>query len=141
VGLTDFLGNMLEFYEAADLEGQTWRAFTALWWDRFGDMVVSAGTLYELAVESELFSFGKTSERSQRVTFGKFLAHRRDRVFGEFRVLQGKDKQRVHSWYLQRGSGVAKCDASLEAGDGSFGWTSVPTDESSDDEYEPGCEL
>ncbi|HUW09426.1 MAG TPA: CHC2 zinc finger domain-containing protein, partial [Anaerolineae bacterium] len=68
-----FLENLLEFYEIADTEGSLWRQFVEIWWDRHRDRAVGVADLYETAVESELWSFGKGSERSQRIIFGKML--------------------------------------------------------------------
>jgi len=57
--------------------------------------------LYETAVESELWSFGKGSERSQRIIFGKMLGRQRDRVIGDFRILSAGKLHRVTQWVLQ----------------------------------------
>ncbi|MHB1000501.1 MAG: CHC2 zinc finger domain-containing protein [Armatimonadota bacterium] len=101
-GKDGFLGNLLDLYEQADLEGQMWRQFVHAWWEKFQDQVVSASDLFEIAKEGDLFNFGKTSEHSQRISFGRKLGQQRDRVIGDFRVLKAGEKNRAIQWVLQK---------------------------------------
>ena len=88
-GVPGFLGNLKEMYERADAEGAVWRAFVALWWQRFGTAEVGSSDLYELATASEPpLPLGDAGERSQRTRLGKALGRMRDRVFavGDLRL-------------------------------------------------------
>jgi putative DNA primase/helicase len=88
-GVPGFLGNLKEMYERADAEGAVWRAFVALWWQRFGTAEVGSSDLYGLATASEPpLPLGDAGERSQRTRLGKALGRMRDRVFavGERRL-------------------------------------------------------
>lgn len=80
-GIDGFLGNLDEFYAASDQEGAETRAFIEGWWDRHGSLEVTAGDLWDLAKESDLF-LGNGTERSQRIKLGRLIVGMRDRVFG-----------------------------------------------------------
>ncbi|HUV05823.1 MAG TPA: CHC2 zinc finger domain-containing protein [Armatimonadota bacterium] len=100
-GIPGFLDNLTEFYEIADIEGGLWRAFVEIWYERHRDRPVGVSELFDTAVESELWSFGKGSERSQRIIFGKMVGRQRDRVIGDFRIVQAGERQRAKQWALQ----------------------------------------
>ena len=95
-----FLGNLTEFYEIADIEGSLWRAFVEIWWEKHEDEAVGVAQLFETATDSELWNFGKGSERSQRIVFGKMLVKQRDRVIGEYRIIMAGERQRARQWAL-----------------------------------------
>lgn len=106
VGIEGFLANRRQFYEAADLEAEPWRALVADWWARFGDREVGVAQLFSLARGIDGFDFGGGSERSEKTSFGRQLGHQRDRVFGEHRVERGKVVHKSQRWHLstaQRG--------------------------------------
>src|SRR5262249_7455851 len=74
-----FLGNLDEFYEAADAEGEVWRSFISIWAERFGETEVGTNDLFPLAVAQGDFDF-QGSQHAQRVAFGKQLARQRTRI-------------------------------------------------------------
>jgi hypothetical protein len=88
-----FLGNTEQLYEAADVEGQEWREFVTAWWEKHGEVWVSATELLTLAVERDLLgaTIGDKSSRSQKIRLGKALSAARDRHFGEWRVVAGRN--------------------------------------------------
>ncbi|HUV05139.1 MAG TPA: CHC2 zinc finger domain-containing protein [Armatimonadota bacterium] len=100
-GVEGFLANLTEFYEIADIEGSAWRALVEIWYERHRERPVGVSELFDAAVESELWSFGKGSERSQRIIFGKMLGRQRDRVIGDFRIVMAGTLHRVKQWQLQ----------------------------------------
>src|SRR5262249_46640828 len=81
--IPDFLGNLEEFYEAADADGEMWRSLIGMWAQRFGEREVGAIDLFPLAVSLGEFDV-HGSEQAQRVAFGKQLARQRDRVIGGY---------------------------------------------------------
>src|SRR5205085_1457638 len=86
-GIPGFLGNLSEFYEAADIEGAIWRQFVAGWWETFEDQEVRAGALFPIAAACDGFDLGNAkTDHAQKVAFGKKLGSLRDRVVGEYRV-------------------------------------------------------
>jgi len=106
VGIEGFLGNLLELYEQADVEGQQWRAFVEQWWEAFRDRQIGVSELFEIAEKSDLFNFGKVSDHSKKISFGRKLGAQRDRVIGDFQVLQSPQKKaRAVQWMLKRVSG------------------------------------
>ena len=83
-----FLSNRQRLHEDSDRESQEWSAFSALWWERFGNNPVTAGDLFEVLKERrlllEIFVGRSTLSAQQRL--GHALANRRDRIFGTWRI-------------------------------------------------------
>lgn len=100
VGIPGFLSNLEEFYEASDLEGNIWRQFVGMWFEQFSEREVGVADLFGIAQNVEGFDFGKGSERSQRITFGRQLGQQRDRVIGDSRLVQTRTVQRLKQWRL-----------------------------------------
>ncbi|MBE0566080.1 MAG: hypothetical protein IH621_08995 [Krumholzibacteria bacterium] len=92
-GVPGFLGDMDEFYEAADAESGEWRAFVSAWWDAYRDAPRTASELLQLARDRDLvgFAYAAKNDRAERVRFGKSLGSIRDRRFGAYRVIAAKD--------------------------------------------------
>jgi len=101
-GVEGFLDNLDEFYEVADTEGSLWRQFVEAWAEKFGENETGVSELFDIAISTEGFDFGKGSERSQRTSFGKQLGKQRDRVVGDYRIQQTRTVQRLKRWRLQR---------------------------------------
>ena len=82
-GIAGFLGNLDELYESADTEGQTWREFTAVWWEVFRGDPQKVAALNRLCEERELMfgARGDGSPRSQQTRLGIALGNKRDRIF------------------------------------------------------------
>lgn len=99
-GVDGFLGNLDVFYEAADLEGAIWRQFVALWAEEHGTAEVGAGDLFGLALKTEGFDLGAGSERSQRTAFGLALNRQRDRVIGDYRIVNTRIVHQAKKWRL-----------------------------------------
>jgi len=95
-----FLGNLDEFYEAADLEGAVWREFVDVWWATHQTNEVGVAELFPLAEAMDGFDLGKGSERSRKITFGKQLMKQRDRVVGEYRITKTREVKRIAQWRL-----------------------------------------
>jgi len=100
-GIPGFLGNLLEFYERADLEGAAWREFVQRWWEEFQDQPVGTAELYPLAEEIDGIPLGRgKEEKAKKTALGKQLAKQRDRVIGDYRVTPAGEKQRASQWQL-----------------------------------------
>lgn len=99
-GIAGFLDNVDLFYEAADIEGATWRQFVDAWFEKFGEAEVGVADLFDIAMNVEGFDFGKGSERSQRTVFGRQCGQHRDRVIGDCRIVQTRTVQRAKKWRL-----------------------------------------
>jgi hypothetical protein len=100
IEVNGFLGNLREFYEVADAEGETWRAFVEGWWERFGTEKVGAAVLFALAVETEGMDLGHGNENSQKMVFGRALAKQRDRVIGDYTIKSAGTSKRLAQWKL-----------------------------------------
>lgn len=99
-GISGFLTNLDEFYEAADMEGAIWRQFVATWWLKYQSTAVGASDLFDLAATVDGFDFGKGGDRSQKVSFGVQLTRQRDRVFDEYRIVFAGTSHRLKKWRL-----------------------------------------
>lgn len=107
-GIVGFLSNLEEFYEESDAEGTTWRAFMAAWWEMEVDREVLVKDLYPVATEAGL-QLGDGKEQSQKVTLGRMLAEKRDRVYDleangrkrQLVVRRGGQAKRATLWQLQ----------------------------------------
>ena len=93
-GVDGFLGNLDEFYEAADDEGESWRAFTRAWWERYGSRAMRVAELNELCGELELMDSlrGDGTAKSQQSRLGRALRTARDRIFGSVRLTLARDQ-------------------------------------------------
>jgi len=89
-GIRGFLGSLEDLYEAADVEGQMWREFTAAWWEAFRDEPKKVAELNELCEQQDLMVSvrGDGTPRSQQTRLGKALRSARDRVFEGLRVIR-----------------------------------------------------
>jgi hypothetical protein len=87
-GISGFLSNCEELYEAADVEGQEIREFVVAWWEAYDSTPVPAGQLLKLAQDKELLPaiLGSKSERSQAVRLGKALKANRSRHYHEYKI-------------------------------------------------------
>jgi len=94
-----FLGNLDEFYEAADAEMSCWGSFVENWWEGFGEKPVGVGHLFDLAVEAglELKGFG---DHAKRVSFGRQLTQHRDQIIGGYRIVSAGKLQSAAQWKL-----------------------------------------
>lgn len=100
VGIPRFLSNLLEFYEQADIEGAMWRQLIDAWSEKFGQERVGVNDLFDLALELDVFDFGKGGERSQKTAFGRRLSRQRDRVIGDYRIIAAGKSKRASQWML-----------------------------------------
>ena len=119
-----FLEDTQELYEHADAEGQEWRQLVTAWWERHGDLWVSARDLLGLVTERDLLGHvvGDKSERSQLIRLGRALSAARDRHFGEFRVVAGRNSNTKAAQYrLVSDAQEASAEAGAAAPAGAFG--------------------
>lgn len=100
-GVQGFLGNLEELYEHADAEGEAWREFTLVWWERLGPEPVNVFELVQLCESQDLMLQvrGDGSNRSQQSRLGRALTGARDRVFGDFRVTVVKTDRKKRTVY------------------------------------------
>jgi hypothetical protein len=113
-GVPGFLANLDQLYEAADVEGQAWREFTAAWWQAFQKEPKKVSELNQFCEERELMLRlrGDGSARSQQIRLGNALGNCRDRSFDGLRVVRA-DRDTKHK-------GVTMY--ALAAADGSGSW-------------------
>lgn len=101
-GITGFLDNQNLLYEAADLEGATFKIFVEEWWDEFQDTKVSVSELYPVADRLDSFELQGQNEQSRRIFLGKEIVRHRDRVFGNWRIMSAGTYRRAVVWKLNR---------------------------------------
>ena len=103
-GVPGFLGNVADFYDAADTEGVAWREFVGEWWVRFAGEKQTTSTLYPIAEELGCFDLGKGQDKARRTMFGMLLGKQRDRVIGDYRVSSGGKNHGARLWQLVQGN-------------------------------------
>lgn len=102
-GYTNFLGNALEFYEAADSEGMIWRLFVTSWWKAYQGQTVSVKELFDIATAIDGFYLGRgTSERGQKTVLGHSLKRHRDQIVDAFRIKEVGIYANGVQWRLQQ---------------------------------------
>jgi hypothetical protein len=108
-GVPGFLENTNDFYDRADAESITWRAFVSAWWAEKQDAHVTVKELWPLLQSDESLDLGlgDGSERSQKTRLGKRLANMRDRRFGEFTIIGAGTSQNAGVWRLLRAGAEA----------------------------------
>jgi hypothetical protein len=100
-GIPGFLDDTETLYEEADAEGQQWREFVAAWWAIHGDTWVATADLLRLAGERDLLGgvVGDKSERSRLIRLGRALSAARDRHFGTYRLVAGRNSNTKAAQY------------------------------------------
>lgn len=85
-GVRGFLEGREVLHQEADRESREWVAFCAAWWERFGDLAVTAGQLLTIAEERELLVhiWGERSPLGGKQRLGHALARNRGRVYGSY---------------------------------------------------------
>ena len=107
-GISGFLANRSELYDQAEADGDTFRGFVEVWWDRFGGKRVSTGELFTLAKESRLLGEfrGGRSDQGARVAFGLAIAAMRDRRIETYWVRDtGKGRNGGMTYMLENAEG------------------------------------
>lgn len=109
VGITGFLDNLDQFYEAVDIERANWHEFVEIWARDKGQRTVSAKELFDdlimdqhsTACREEFDGFDlKGDDRAKRVSFGKQLAQQRDRIINGYRITMAGEKHHAKQWKL-----------------------------------------
>lgn len=99
-GISSFLGNLTDFYELSDREGEVWRQFVQAWWEKFGQREVGTNEIFPVALATDGLQLGGRSERAQQTSFGMQLGKKRDNVIGEYRIALVKTEHKVKRWQL-----------------------------------------
>jgi len=99
-GFTEFLGNMLEFYEEADAGAMAWRGLCSDWWERFQGEPVKASDLWDIAKDIDGLPVISKTEDGRRTQFGLILAKQKDRVFDTFQIKSAGRHRNKPLWKL-----------------------------------------
>lgn len=88
-GVPGFLTNRERLHEQSDRDTQEWTAFCVAWWAAFQGRPVTAGEVFPLLRERQLLLdlWANRQPLSAQQRLGHALDTRRDRVFGDFRIL------------------------------------------------------
>lgn len=109
-GVPGFLGDRHEQVEVSDPDEQEWADFVALWAEGFGQVQVTGGELLELASHAGMFMLDPqtATQPRERSRFSRALAARRDRLYGPWRVVVGRDAGRKQNVYGLVGSAAGR---------------------------------
>ena len=105
-GVAGFLANLDEVMAASDAEGNAWRSFVQLWWDRFGSIDVSVSDLLGFAQSAEAsLPISAKNEHGLKVSLGASFTKLRDRAFRIsdrlVHLRQGKVLHNSQRWRLE----------------------------------------
>ena len=102
-GIEGFLTNRDEL-GVSDMEGGEWSQFVSRWWGKHSDKPVGVADLFPLVNGDDPLELqlGDGTEKSQRTRLGMLLRDRRDRIFGEYQLVQAWQKHGAQLWRLQR---------------------------------------
>jgi uncharacterized protein DUF3854 len=83
-----FLDDRQWVHTEADQDTRAWKAFCDAWYERYGELVVTAKDLFVVAKERSLLLtlWGGRSTIAAQQRLGHALADRRDRLFGRFYI-------------------------------------------------------
>ncbi len=100
-GVIGFLEDRHEQVEVSDPDEQEWADFVALWAEGYGQAQVTGGELLELAARAGMFMLDPqtATQPKERSRFSRALAARRDRMFGSWRIVVGRDAGRKQNVY------------------------------------------
>jgi hypothetical protein len=104
-GITGFLENQNEFYEAADEDSLAARCFVQSWWERYQTQSVLAADLVPLAKDCELLS-AQADDTGLARKLGRWLARNEGRVFSNYRITRAGVHQRAILWRLSPTEGT-----------------------------------
>jgi len=99
-GIDGFMANILDLYEASDMESEVWRRFVRIWWEEFGSLPVGIKELFLLAESIDEMALRGTTERAQRTKFGIILNQKKDRIFDGYKIIPAGFNHRVKLWRL-----------------------------------------
>ena len=101
-GISDFLGNLEDMYTESDREIALWRSFAEAWWKEFGESEIGTAELYSLVLGKDIsIELCSGSERNQKISLGKQISKMRQRQFGNYRIVPGKQKNNSQTWRLE----------------------------------------
>jgi hypothetical protein len=109
VGIPGFLGNLVKLYDAADTEGQRWRAVVEVWREAHGSKRVKAADVYRVVTGAGIdMELRGSTERAQQTAFGQALAKMKDRVIGGYQIVKEGTYKRAAEWRLMATDGGDK---------------------------------
>jgi len=101
-GIPGFLENLDTLYTTADMETALWRTFTDNWFFSYAHSSVGVAQLYELVLDKDIpIDLGSGSEHSKRIRLGIQISKMRQRQFGDYRIVPGKEKNHAQTWRLE----------------------------------------
>jgi hypothetical protein len=101
-GQPDFLTNLQEFYDVADIEGAAWRGLVEAWYEAHQTDEVPSATLLAIALEIDGFPINSKTERGQRTAFGTALSQKRDSIINGFQIVEvGLTRNKARLWALK----------------------------------------
>jgi hypothetical protein len=108
-GVSGFLSGRERLYNDADSETKEWAALCAAWWKSYEARPITAGDLFEVAKAHDLLLdlWGGRSALGAKQRFGHALGTRRDRVFGDYKVVSaGRDSATRNAAYRLEWVGI-----------------------------------
>jgi hypothetical protein len=110
-GIDGFMSNVTDMYDRLNTGRAPWVAFIEAWWEAHGQRLVGAAELFPIASEYEPAAgetglnlladeLGDGNERARKTNLGRLLQRNESRVFGHYKIVAGKKRQRLAQYRL-----------------------------------------
>lgn len=115
-GIPGFLDSLDSFYSDSDAEGDPWRAFVSMWWEKFGTSRVTASQLISAfwdssTEEGPIQLPGRTAGAR---ALAKALTKNVNRVFSAYRLTKAPPANHTVRWALKLAAPAATSHASAQ---------------------------
>jgi hypothetical protein len=122
-GVDGFLQEQDKFFDDADVEGNAWREFVKLWWDKFSFKPQKVADLRVFCSRHGLMAqtIGDRSVPSQNTRLGKALYSVRNRIYGNLKICLAEDNGHHGKLYA-----LVLQESKVQSGDGQPKSTDVP---------------
>src|SRR5262249_53414490 len=101
-GIEGFLGNLDEFYEAADEESDQLRAFVQAWAATYGDRVLTSMYLVSAAQSAGIDLGPSKDTQAKAIRVGLYLKAHSDRIIDGYKIVKDGNANNSSQWRLQK---------------------------------------
>lgn len=106
-GISGFLTNKRESEAIAMSDDNAWKAFVQSWWENWHEQIVNVSDIFPLAQAIPEFPLGRSSsDRGERIVFGRSMSQNRDRIFNGYRIEYVKSQHRLSQYRLRKSQEV-----------------------------------
>ena len=98
---SSFLDNYEEFINFGDYENNLWKDFIYKWYEKYGEELVLAQKLTDLAIKTNIVDKYGSPTRQLGKQLSKYSETNILTDFGNLKLMRGKQERRAQLWYLE----------------------------------------